>query len=138
MNASDDLLREQAYLVERGVRPLAWICAVSSDKESMEKTYERLTTVMYPSLAIPFVVPWKDGVFADVGFAEERWVVDMLEWAHSGDIPDVQLHRIICLLLGYSPKAIAERDVRMYAGDPSRWVSSRSSLSPSHPSPTPP
>ena len=54
--------------------------------------------------AIPFVGDLKGG--AESGYAARAWVVDLLTWAWT--VPAVQRHRILGLLLGYSPDAIGQ------------------------------
>ncbi len=56
---------------------------------------------------IPFVIDHGDesGSF---GFAGNRWSLDFYEWAVTDRaIPEQQQHRIVGMLLGYSPVAIS-------------------------------
>lgn len=53
---------------------------------------------------VTFVLDRGDG-FADYGYAATAWVVDLYGWAVT-QAPERQRHRIIGLLLGYSPEAI--------------------------------
>ena len=89
-NPSDDLLREQAYLVERGVRPMALVDG--------DRTVHDLLRVG-GTRAVPFAV--REGVS---GYASHAWVVDLLRWADTA--PAIQRDRIVGLLLGYCPDAI--------------------------------
>jgi hypothetical protein len=108
-----DLLREHAYLVERGVRPLALIGNCSADPGVMFTTISRLKRV--PGIrAVPFVVPDGSGE-ASYGYAASAWAVDCLRWVLN-DAPEAQRHRFLGILLGYSP-AIREHE-EYQAGDP--------------------
>ena len=68
---SDDLIQEQAYLVSRGVRPLALLESVSLEPAEMVNTFVRLNQVAVDP-AIPFVLPRRD------------IVVDQQKWDRSG------------------------------------------------------
>jgi hypothetical protein len=60
--------------------------------------------------AITFVIPKGDGL-ADCGYGACRRAIDLYEWAlvSSGDaMPAPYRHRIVGLVLGYSPKAIRD------------------------------
>jgi hypothetical protein len=106
---SDGVLREQAYLVSRGVRPLslAGHCLlVDGDENLLLRTATQLERHAEAS-AIPFVVEHGDGV-ASFGFAESRWALDLYEWTvKDPHVPQEQRHRIIGLLLGYGAPAVA-------------------------------
>jgi hypothetical protein len=103
MISSDDLLREQAYLVARGVRPLALVgTCVEGDEAS---TRHRLLVGADGQLAIPFTTP-----SGRVGYASHAWVVDMVRWADSA--PVIQRDRILGLLLGYDPNSIRQFEER--------------------------
>jgi hypothetical protein len=99
---SDDLLKEQARLVARGVRPLALVGSCESSGATTARLH--LLTLTTPG-AIPFAVP-NDGGSAECGYAARAWVVDMLRWAWT--VPLVQRQRLLGLLLGYSPDAIGQ------------------------------
>jgi hypothetical protein len=104
---SDDLLREQSYLVARGVRPLAITGHCTSESLTMLRAATRLGT-MADAGAIPFVIDRGDG-WADFGFAAARWAVDLYSWLTNNSqdaIPQEQRERILGLLLGYSTEAI--------------------------------
>ena len=113
---SDDLIQEQAYLVSRGVRPLALLESVRLEPAEMINTFVRLNQVAVDP-AIPFVLPRRDMNCAMTGFAAAPWVIELLQWSYD-HAPLRQHHRIIGLLLGYSVSAIAEHDSREFAGQP--------------------
>lgn len=114
---SDDYLCEQAYLISRGVRPLALLGAVSSDPTEMRDYFARLWKVTAKwGNVIPFVFPRKDMDCAMAGFAAAEWVIDLLRWSY--DQPWRRHHQIVGLLLGYTPSAIAEHDAHEFAGNP--------------------
>ena len=115
IDMSDDLIQEQAYLVSRGVRCLALLGAIDLDENEITDQFIRLNQVSADS-AIPFVLPRRDMDCAMIGFAAAPWVIDLLEWSY--EQPLQHHHRIIGLLLGYSPSAIAEHDNREFAGNP--------------------
>ena len=118
---SDDLIQEQALLVAKSVRPLAILGAMSLDESEMDRQYSRLNQIS-SDRAIPFVLPRQDMDCAMAGFAAEQWVVDLLAWSYA-NAPLQQHHRIIGLLLGYSPRDIAEHDFREFAGRPTSLFS---------------
>jgi hypothetical protein len=100
---SDDALLDHAYLVARGVRPVALIGCCPGDLPTAQAVVTRLKT-LGAGTAIPFVIP-NGGTFA-YGYASHAWAVDLLQWAFSDECPEVQRHRIVGLLLGYSPDEI--------------------------------
>jgi hypothetical protein len=105
---SEDALREQAYLVARGVRPLslAGHCRVGCEPDLMLRVATHVERHAETSV-IPFVVDHGDGI-ASYGYAESRWALDLYEWAVSDpSVPQEQRHRIIGLLLGYGAPAVS-------------------------------
>jgi len=106
---SEEVLREQAYLVSRGVRRLALAghCHVGgSDSDVLLRIATHLERHAESS-AIPFVVDHGDGV-GSYGYSESRWALDLYEWAvKDPSVPQEQRHRIIGLLLGYGAPAIS-------------------------------
>lgn len=106
---SEDVLREQAYLVARGVRPLslAGYChTFDADEHVLLRLATQLELHTQPNV-IPFVVDHSDGV-ASYGYAESRWALDLYEWAvRDPAVPQEQRHRIIGLLLGYGAPAVS-------------------------------
>lgn len=61
---------------------------------------------------IPYVVQRCDG-FADYGYAANRTILDLFQWLQTTSdeaVPRVQRHRLIGLLLGYSPSALRDYD----------------------------
>lgn len=110
LDASTDLVREQAYLVERGVRALSIIGQCTADEVTMLRVATELEAV--PENAIPFVCDLGNGM-ADYGFAAQPWVVSLYEWvAKQNAAPAEHRHRILGLLLGYDPSAIASFEAR--------------------------
>ena len=110
-NPSKELVEEQAYLVARGVRPMALLGRVEPEEHAMLAAFITMSSMVnhssgMPINPIPFVVPTQDGSRADVGFAAEPWVIDLLKWARD-NVSEPHLSRIVGLLLGYSPAAIA-------------------------------
>lgn len=103
---SSDYLTEASYLVSRGVRPLALVGHCPAQSLLMLRVRTRLAMARYQFDTIPFVVPERDGGAA-FGYAANRWVIDLLTWALSGDVPPARKHEILGLLLGYSATAIA-------------------------------
>jgi hypothetical protein len=107
---SDETIHEQAYLISRGVRPLALVGVVDGDKVAMLRAYNKLESVRcglgQAHEPIPVVMQRSDGHWADVGFAARAWVSDTLKWCLE-NTPQPHLQRILGLMLGYSPDAIA-------------------------------
>lgn len=101
-------VREHAYLIARGVRPLAIVGNCPADNRTMFEVASELENHAEAG-AIPFVAPRSDGV-ADYGYAAARWVIDLLQWVESDAVPEVHRHRIIGLLLGYSVEAIRNHE----------------------------
>jgi len=70
-----ELLREQSYLISRGVRPMSLIGTCPSDPNSrleMLAILEECRTL--PS--IPFVIDKGEGA-AEFGYASHQWVIDL-------------------------------------------------------------
>jgi hypothetical protein len=104
---SDDLLREQSYLVARGVRSLALAGHCENESLTMLRIATRLEALAEAG-AIPFVIDRGDG-WADFGFAASGWVLDLYAWLSKDTqdaVPEPQRSRILGLLLGYSVEAI--------------------------------
>ena len=117
MLPSDKVIKEHAYLVSRGVRPLALIGTVSSDDETAvisayDKVGEFAGKVGYGlgNQVIPVVSKRKGRHVVDVGFASRKWVAETLNWLYEAEIPEPYYSRIIGMLLGYSTDAIAVYD----------------------------
>ena len=113
---SAESAQEQAYLVSRGVRPLALLDTCDLDKTVMANRFVQLNQLAGEYTVIPFVLPREDFPCAMTGYAAATWVVDLLAWSYKQ--PLRQHHRIIGLLLGYSATAIADHDAREFAGKP--------------------
>jgi hypothetical protein len=101
---SEDLIREQAYLVARGVRALAVLGHCEPTQEAMSAVARMIARLAVPG-ALPFVIDRADGQ-ADYGYAAQPWVIELYCWAQSPTVPAEQRRRIIGLLLGYSPNAM--------------------------------
>jgi hypothetical protein len=102
-----DVLVEHAYLVARGVRPLA----IANHFQTASVSVLRIATVIEAAAegedVLPFVLDHGDGS-GSFGYAANRMTLDFYEWAASDRaIPEQQRHRIIGMLLGYSPVAIS-------------------------------
>jgi hypothetical protein len=103
---SDEQLAEQAYLVARGVRPMALVGWCPADEFIMLRAATRLEAVAEPG-ALPFVIDHNDGQ-ATFGFAAEPWVLDLYEWVSGDtDVPQEHRERITGMLLGYAAEAIS-------------------------------
>ena len=100
-----DILREQAYLVARGVRPMALLGECETDSVTVLEAYTALEREAGDGV-IAFTVDRGDGI-TDLGYAASPWVVDLYRWLTADDaVPETHQHRIIGLLLGYSPSSI--------------------------------
>lgn len=112
MELSQELIREQAYLIANGVRPLALVGSCQADSETMLRVTTQLENAAEPD-AIPFVLDRGDG-FADFGYAASQWVLDLFQWVTraSSGVPRRQMHRIRGLLLGYGVDAIRSFEER--------------------------
>lgn len=105
---TEEVLREQAYLVARGVRrlSLAGHCHTISSPDLLLRVATQIER-HGESNAIPFVVDHGDGT-ASYGYAESRWALDLYEWSVTDpSVPEEQRHRIIGLLLGYGTPAVS-------------------------------
>ena len=106
---SDDLLSEQAYMVARGVRPLALVGHCPADPMTLLRVATRIERVVCPG-AVPFVIDHGDET-ASFGYAGSAWALDLYEWANDPAlVPQEQRHRINGLLLGYSVPAISRHE----------------------------
>ena len=102
---SDDLLMEQAYLIERGVRPVALIGSTGEGLDVAREMATRLK-ILAAGTAITFMLPGSYPGSYTYGYASHAWVVDLLRWVLSDECPDRHGNRILGLLLGYSADAI--------------------------------
>jgi hypothetical protein len=101
-------LDNEAYLVSRGVRPLALVGHCPSGPLIMCRVKTLLGRVRQAQMVIPFIfAEGGDPGSAAFGYASHRWCVDLLEWALDGGVPPARKHEILGLLCGYSPSAIA-------------------------------
>ena len=112
MELSSELIREQAYLIANGVRPLALLGTCEAESTTMLRVTTQLENAAGPA-AIPFVVDRGDGL-ADFGYAASAWALDLFRWLSRADsaIPAEQKHRIRGLLLGYGVEAIRSFEER--------------------------
>lgn len=102
-----DVLAEHAYLVARDVRPLA----IGGHFPTGSASPLRIATLIEEAASgedvLPFVLDHGDGS-GSFGYAANRMTLDFYEWAASDrSIPEQQRHRVIGMLLGYSPVAIS-------------------------------
>ena len=124
---SDDAMKEQAWLISRGVRPLAILEWIEREPAEMENAFVRLNQHAGVDHGIvPFVVPTNE-TSAAVGYARASWVVDVLTWV-CRNAPPRQFHCIMGLLLGYSADEIADHDARECVGNPTNQSTSMSPL----------
>ncbi len=105
---SPDLAREQAYLVSRGVRPMALLGAHYLPM-SVDEARDQLASwgQHYPE-ALPFVLVGGDGSTIHFGYAAAAWCVDLCRWARGQ--PEAQRERSEGLLLGYGAREIERHD----------------------------
>ena len=104
---SEGLLREHAYLVARGVRPIALVGQCQSSPVALLRAQTLLNNGADAG-AIPFVIDRGDGC-ADLGYAAARWAIDLFRWIvkdAQDAIPSEHRDRILGLLFGYSIEAI--------------------------------
>ena len=111
MLPSDDTIREQAWLIARGVRPLALVGDIELGETNMQDCFAKLSGIAGTS-AIPFVFPVPTMHHAVVGYAAAEWVIDLLKWSYNQ--PVRRYHQIIGLLLGYSANEIARHDRALF------------------------
>ena len=104
---SDEFLEESAYLVSRGVRPMALAGTCEAGPMVMLRASTRLGTAAMRFDALPFVIDFGEGR-ADCGYATAKWVIDLYEATWRDRSPF--RHQITGLLLGYSPSAIARHE----------------------------
>lgn len=104
---SDEFLGESAYLVSRGVRPMALAGHCEADPMVMLRASTRLGTAALRFDVLPFVIDFGDGL-ADCGYAAAKWVIDLYESVIREQHP--HRHQILGLLLGYSAQAIARHE----------------------------
>jgi hypothetical protein len=102
-----DVLAEHAYLVARDVRPLA----IGGHFPTGAASTLRIATLIEDAATgedvLPFVIDHGDGS-GSFGYAVNLWTLDFYEWSVTDRaIPEQQRHRIIGMLLGYSPVAIS-------------------------------
>jgi hypothetical protein len=102
-----DVLAEHAYLVARGVRPLAIAGHFPTHSASLVRIATLIETAASGEDVAPFVIDHGDGT-GSFGFAVNRLTLDFYDWAVTDrSIPEQQRHRVIGMLLGYSPVAIS-------------------------------
>lgn len=102
-----DVLAEHAYLVARDVRPLAIGGHFSTSSASLLRIATLIEQAAPNEGVLPFVIDHGDGT-GSFGYAVNRWTLDFYEWAVTDpSIPEQQRHRIVGLLLGYSPGAVS-------------------------------
>jgi len=120
---SDDYISEHAYLVARGVRPMAIVGHIKADDLLMLQVASKLEIATCDINVIPFAIPRNDG-FADCGFAAATWVLELYAYIiQSDELPEEHMHRIRGLLLGYSAEAIRQHDERT-SGRQFMWIRS--------------
>ena len=96
---------EQAYLIDRGTRPMTLLPQRVHDELPDKEIIDRLASLSasYPG-AIPFVLRDSQKSVTQCGFASHRWVIDLFRWAQT--VPEPYQDWIVGLLFGYSPAAI--------------------------------
>lgn len=112
----NDLINEPAYPIARSASPMALIgnialdAGAAHDGWNMRQSYCRLkyteTGKACGNEVIPSLIRRKDGTAADYGFAARPWMIATFQWS-SKNAPQPHLNRLLGLLPGYSPAAIA-------------------------------
>lgn len=134
---SEAVLREQAYFVASGVRPLSVVghCH-QTDDDALLHVAARLERQGEANI-VPFVVDHGDGV-ASYGYSQSRWALDLYEWAVKDPaVPQEQRHRIIGLLTCGEPPYRTGRRPRARESPQSEnrpWRSEAQRRSPERPS----
>ena len=100
-----DGAEDAAYLVARGVRPLALVGEGVADELAMLRAMTVLARYS-DDRAIRFVIDHGDGT-ASWGYAAAAWVVDLYRWVRLEEKDESRRHQVLGLLLGYSPEAIS-------------------------------
>ena len=132
---SDDGIEEHAYLISRGVRPLALFNPFPAKPLLMKQVATRLENLsLFLHGAIPFVVDQGDGE-AIAGYAADKGLVETFVWV-TNHAPEPHVDRLVGLLLGYSVPAVAayEQNQSIEQFDQSSILSDES-LGPSSKSP---
>lgn len=99
-------LYEAAWLVSRGVRPLAQATAglLKDLPGGLEWLSQAVEEGAYKG--VHKVILTTSDTY-EVFYAAEEWVLDLYVWSCSEDVPGKHSEAISGLLLGYSPNAIA-------------------------------
>jgi hypothetical protein len=125
-----DVLAEHAYLVARDVRPVAIAGHFPTESASMLRIATLVESAAPGEEVVPFVIDHGDGS-GSFGYAGNQWSLDFYEWAVTDrSIPEQQRHRVIGMLLGYSPVAISRYEE---SGSGRRFVRSPAPTSSSPP-----
>lgn len=100
-------LNEAAWLISRGVRPLA-MAASGLLSELPEGGLDWLTQVVDSKAykGVHRAILTTEDTY-EVFYAAEEWVLELYQWSCSVNVPREHLEAIAGLLLGYSPNAIA-------------------------------
>lgn len=98
--------RHEAYLISRGVRPMALLGACTETPEAIERARGLLLSEgQQHEGAIPFMIARGDG-WVEYGFASDAWIVELYGWVLRG-APEERRDALTGLLLGYSSSSIA-------------------------------
>ena len=120
LGRSIDYVSEQAYLVSLGVRPMALVRETNVNQEDADAALHGLQNAACGySNVISFVIPWENNPYGRCvlqGYTTKRWIVDLLKWTMA-NAPERYADYVIGLLLGYSPGAIEEYEMRMFANE---------------------
>lgn len=110
---SIEIMKEQAYLVGRGVRLLAIVGTIEDEPYTISEALIMLNEASVAAsgsqerVPIPFLVKNPAPLNRiTIGFASHAWVVDVYEWLSEKDVSLKMTGRILGLLLGYSGDAI--------------------------------
>lgn len=103
------VFEREAYLVARGVRPLAQVghYRANTAPEDLRNHLLRFAE----SGIVPYVIQRTDGA-VDFGYAAEPWVVCLYRWLLNcrDVVPPRHYQQILGLIFGYSPTAIQNND----------------------------
>lgn len=96
-------VRQQAELVNRGVRGLALIVQTKDGKE--DPLWEVVQQAADEEKTLPVCQQLANGMYV-LGFAAQNWIIDAYAWAVQQPSPYGDM--VVALLCGYSPEAIAK------------------------------
>jgi len=99
-------LEDHAFVIARGVRPLALIGTFYTRNCCGTELLDSLRAVRGADDVVAFILPSFGGSMA-YGYASHEWVVDFYRWALE-NAPKPYFDYILGLLCGYSPQAVSD------------------------------